>query len=180
MRLKTIITLFLLFLAGSLLSSASKIKVKDLNPRFREFLNLAHYIMLDQERDVFMKLENDRERDIFVRTFWKQRDPTPGTPENEYKDEIIERFKYANKYLGRETPKDGWRTARGMMYIILGPPDSKENFVEQKGIYPTHVWYYYGDTSKGLPTYFALVFFQRDCTKKSWRLLPHWLMYLSL
>jgi len=161
MRLRILSTVLLLLLAGSLLSYASKTKVKDLNPRFREFLNLAHYIMLDQERDVFMKLENDRERDIFVRSFWKQRDPTPGTPENEYKDEIIERFKYANKYLGRETPKDGWRTARGMMYIILGPPDSKENFVEQKGIYPSHVWYYYGDTAKGLPPHFALVFFQR-------------------
>jgi GWxTD domain-containing protein len=159
---KTLLTLLVIvFAAGSFLYPQEKVKRKDLAAHHQNFLDLTQYIMTDQEKDVFMILTSDLDRDIFIESFWKHRDPTPGTPENEYKEEIVQRYEYANKYLARETVREGWKTDRGMFYIILGPPDSKESFVEQKGVYPTEVWYYYGDTSKGLPTYFALVFYQR-------------------
>ena len=47
------------------------------------------YIITPKERDVFLKLETDRERDIFLEAFWKQRDPSSGTPRNEFKEENI-------------------------------------------------------------------------------------------
>ena len=83
-------------LGTSLLFSAQKIKEENLFPKYREFLKLTRYIILPQEEEVFMQLVNDRDRDIFIETFWKQRDPTAGTPENEYKEGHIKRFRYAN------------------------------------------------------------------------------------
>lgn len=154
------IVLIVLFLCN-VLSAGKKIKPKDLPPKHQRFLKLTQYIITEEEKDVFMQLNSERERDIFIESFWKQRDPTPGTPENEYREKIIERFNHANKYLGRETVREGWKTDRGRIYIILGPPQSKERFIGKKGIYPTVVWYYYGEDRKKLPPQFALVFYQR-------------------
>jgi GWxTD domain-containing protein len=154
------IILFSLLLAAFLFPN-QEVKEKDLNPKYKDFLNLTRYIIRDVEKDVFMRLGNDRDRDVFIETFWKMRDPTSGTPENEYKDEHFRRFDYANKYFGRSTTREGWRTDMGMIYIILGEPVSKDRFPATKDIYPCEVWYYYGDRSKGLPPHFGLVFFQR-------------------
>lgn len=155
--------LFCLFLA-CFLFSAEQIKEKDLPEKYREFLKLTRYIMLPQEKDVFLQLTAERDRDIFIQTFWKQRDPTPGTPDNEFKEEHIERLNYANKHFGRSSPREGWMTDQGRFHIILGPPRSIERFYGTLGIHPCEVWYYYGEKEKGLPAYFALVFFQRGGT----------------
>jgi len=141
--------------------SGQKIGEKDLSPKYRDWLELGSYILLPAERDVFMKLATDRDRDIFIEAFWKQRDPTPETPQNEFRDEHLKRFQYANSNLNRGTPREGWMTDMGRMHIILGAPTSIERFDSAYGIHPCQVWYYYGDTAKGLPGYFALVFFQR-------------------
>ncbi len=149
------------FFCACLLFPGQKVNEKDLAPRYQEWLKLVSYIVRPEEREVFLRLTNDRERDLFIETFWKQRDPTPGTPQNEYKDEHMRRFNHANQRYGRNTPREGWMTDQGRMYIILGEPVSKEIF-ETSGIYPAEVWTYYGDKTKGLPTQFNLVFFQRS------------------
>jgi GWxTD domain-containing protein len=162
MKVKRHIAILIFLFLTSLLFSTQKIKEKDLSEKYREWLKLTSYIILPQEKEVFMRLENDRDRDVFIETFWKHRDPTPGTPQNEYKDEHLKRFAYANKYYRRGTPREGWMTDMGRMHIILGPPISIERFEGSQGIYPCQVWYYYGDKAKGLPTHFALVFWQRE------------------
>jgi len=140
--------------------SADKIREKDLSPQYQEWLKVVTYIIRPEEKDVFLRLANDRERDLFIQTFWKMRDPTPGTPQNEFQEEHMRRFIHANKRYGRNTPREGWMTDMGRIYIILGEPTSVEVF-EVSGIYPAEVWTYYGDQTKGLPTQFNLVFFQR-------------------
>ncbi len=136
-------------------------KEKSLSEKYEEWLKLVSYIILPQEKEVFFLLTNDRDRDIFIQSFWKQRDPTPGTPQNEYQEEHIKRFQYANKHFSRGTPREGWMTDMGRIHILLGPPKSIERFEGVAGIHPCQVWYYYGDTAKKLPPHFALVFFQR-------------------
>jgi GWxTD domain-containing protein len=161
---KSALLAFSIFIILTFAFSQPKVRENDLSPQYRDWLKLTAYIILPMENEVFMKLENDRDRDIFIESFWKQRDPTPGTPENEYKDELIKRFNYANKEFHKGAPRDGWMTDMGKFYIILGPPNSKEDFDMMSDIYPCRVWYYYGDTAKGLPTYFALVFFKKRGT----------------
>ncbi len=146
----------------SLLFSSQKQKEKDLPPKYQEWLNLTTHIIFPEEKDVFLELQNDRDRDLFIRSFWRQRDPTPGTPQNEYKDEHLERFKYVNTFFRRGTTRDGWRTDMGRIYMILGPPVSTEKFDNVMGVYPCQVWSYYGDRNKGFPTNFTILFFKRN------------------
>jgi GWxTD domain-containing protein len=81
------------------------------------------YIIQPEERDAFQRLETDGERDEFINQFWQRRDPTPGTPENEFKDEHYRRIAYANLHFPTATGKAGWKTDRGRIYIRFGPPD---------------------------------------------------------
>jgi GWxTD domain-containing protein len=121
----------------------------------------ATYILTPREREVFLQLQTDQERDIFIEAFWKQRDPTPGTPANEFKTEHHRRISYANEFLGRETTRPGWMTDRGRIYILLGAPLDISRFEGETFVYPAQIWSYKGDPEFGLPSYFNLVFFKR-------------------
>lgn len=122
------------------------------------------YIIAPTERDVFRKLQTDRERDLFIEAFWKHRDPTPATPENEFKTEHYRRINYANHFLGRESPTEGWRTDRGRIYIILGEPNDINRMTGMQGLYDCEIWFYQGKTDMGLPPGFNLVFFRENNT----------------
>ena len=82
------------------------------------------WIISDEERKAFKQLSNDEERDQFIEAFWQRRDPTPDTEENEFKEEHYRRIEYANEHFPAGIP--GWRTDRGRMYIMYGPPDEIE------------------------------------------------------
>jgi GWxTD domain-containing protein len=160
--MRTAIRLALLVLLAGLPAAGQKFAEKDLPRKYQDWLNLVAYHIQPVEKDVFLKLTNDRDRDVFIETFWKQRDPTPGTPENEYRDEIIKRFQYVNEFLGRTTTREGWRTDMGRIYMILGPPASIERFDATLGLVPCQAWSYYGDARRDLPPQFILLFYQRS------------------
>jgi GWxTD domain-containing protein len=151
----------ILLLAVALVFPAEKkVNPSTLALKYREWLKLTAYIIKDSERDVFMRLANDEERDAFIEAFWKQRDPTPATPENEFKDDIIKRFTEANKKFRFGSTREGWMTDRGRFYIILGPPASVESDPGDNDVYPYEIWSYYGGPEKGIPNHFCLVFYQ--------------------
>jgi len=150
-----------LILKPSVGNKKDEVSINSLNEKYKKWLELVHYIITREEKEIFFKLKNNRERDIFIKLFWKQRDPTPGTPENEFKEELIKRFNYANKYFKYGSGKPGWRTDRGMIYIILGPPVSRHNYINVPGLYPIKVWSYYGKKEWGLPPFFYIVFYQK-------------------
>jgi GWxTD domain-containing protein len=118
------------------------------------------YILTPLEKDVFLKLRTDRERDLFIEAFWRHRDPTPDSPENEFKAEHDRRIEYANRYLGRDAPVPGWKTDRGRMYILLGEPGEIQRFQGKSGVYDCESWFYQGKTDLGLPAGFYLLFFK--------------------
>lgn len=120
----------------------------------------AVYIISPAERSVFLKLQTDRERELFIEAFWRQRDPTPGTPENEFKTEHFRRIAYANRTYGRDTSRPGWKTDRGRIYIILGDPQDIERYEGKSSTYDAEVWFYQGKTNLGLPPAFHVVFFK--------------------
>jgi GWxTD domain-containing protein len=133
--------------------------------RYQQWLTEeAVYIIAPRERDVFLALKTDRERDIFIEAFWKQRDPSPGTERNEFKEEHYRRLAYANSVYGRSTPLPGWKTDRGRIHIILGPPKNIESYDHVTNVFPTEIWFYLGDPDLGLPTGFNVIFFKKEGT----------------
>jgi len=99
---------------------------KEISKTYKKWLDEdVRWIITDEERAAFKQLSNDEERDQFIEQFWLRRDPTPDTAENEYKEEHYRRIAYANEHFAAGIP--GWRTDRGRMYIMYGPPDSIES-----------------------------------------------------
>jgi GWxTD domain-containing protein len=95
---------------------------QELSKTYKKWLDEdVRWIITDQEKSAFMQLSNDEERDQFIEAFWQRRDPTPDTEENEFKEEHYRRIAYANEHFAAGIP--GWKTDRGRMYIVFGPPD---------------------------------------------------------
>ncbi|MBC7362161.1 MAG: GWxTD domain-containing protein [Candidatus Aminicenantes bacterium] len=143
----------------------TKEKQPPLPEKYRKWLEEeVVYIITPVEKEIFLKLKNDRERELFIEAFWKHRDPIPETEENEFKIEHYRRIEYANKYFGREATKPGWKTDRGRIYIILGPPNDIQRIEGKSEIYNCEIWFYQGKTDLGLPPGFNLLFFQEKGT----------------
>jgi GWxTD domain-containing protein len=94
------------------------------------------YIITDEEKSAFKRLQTDEERQQFVEQFWLRRDPTPDSIENEYKEEHYRRIAYASYVYASGIP--GWKTDRGMIYITCGPPDEVESHPAVGGETPAH------------------------------------------
>lgn len=107
---------------------------------FRKWLNQdVVYIISDVEKAAFNHLNTDEERWKFIEQFWLRRDPTPGTPQNEYQEEHYRRIGYANDHFATATAA-GWTTDRGRIYIQFGPPDDLED--HPSGAFPFQRWTY--------------------------------------
>jgi GWxTD domain-containing protein len=99
---------------------------KELETPYRKWLNEdVVYIITDEEKTAFKRLATDEEREQFIEQFWLRRDPTPDTEENEFKEEHYRRIAYSNDHYASGIP--GWKTDRGRIYIIYGPPDEIES-----------------------------------------------------
>jgi GWxTD domain-containing protein len=81
------------------------------------------YISTPAERKALKKLVTAEEVSAYMDEFWKRRDPTPDTPENELKDEYSRRFMHADTSFGYRQRGEGWKTDMGRVYILYGPPD---------------------------------------------------------
>jgi GWxTD domain-containing protein len=99
---------------------------KEMESAYKKWLSdEVPYIITDTERAAFKKLSTDDEREQFVEQFWERRNPNPGSPENEFKEEYYRRIAYANEHYASGIP--GWRTDRGRIYIMYGPADEIES-----------------------------------------------------
>jgi GWxTD domain-containing protein len=98
---------------------------KELETPYKKWLQEdVAYIITDEERTAFKRLQTDEEREQFIEQFWLRRDPTPDTVENEFKEEHYRRIQYANDHFASGIP--GWKTDRGRIYIVFGPPDERD------------------------------------------------------
>jgi GWxTD domain-containing protein len=84
----------------------------------------ALYIITPKEKEEFLKLKTIEEAEDFIEKFWKRRDPTPETEENEFRETYYERIAFANEHF--TSGIGGWRTDRGMVHIMYGKPDKIE------------------------------------------------------
>lgn len=90
-----------------------------LDPQSRQFLDYMSYIILPVEEKIFREMPPE-DRGEFIRDFWARRDPDPLTPENEYRTIFYNRLAVADR--AYRVGKPGWKTDRGRIYILLGPP----------------------------------------------------------
>lgn len=112
------------------------------DPYMRWLKEDVAYIVSDPERTAFLQLLTKEEREHFIEQFWLRRDPTPGTPENKFKEEHYRRIAYANERFGWKQLA-GWKTDRGRIYIVYGPPEEMESHPSGQGGSPSfEKWLY--------------------------------------
>ena len=99
------------------------------------------YLISEREREIFLVLETEEERDAFVEAFWRRRDPNPATPQNEFREDYQERLDYVNRYFGYDSPLPGWKSDRGRIYLKLGPPHDVQRFPSDRNLVPTELWF---------------------------------------
>jgi GWxTD domain-containing protein len=93
-----------------------------LDTPYKQWLNEdVIYIISPEERNAFGQLATNEEREQFIEQFWLRRSTNPDLPDNEFKEEHYRRIAYANEHYASGIP--GWKTDRGHMYIVWGPPD---------------------------------------------------------
>ena len=110
---------------------------------YKKWLNQdVAYIITDAERAAFKGLQTDAEREHFIEQFWLVRDPTPGTVENEFKQEHYRRIAYANTRFSTKDELPGWKTDRGRIYITYGPPDEIEDHPSTPAKDASQAWRY--------------------------------------
>ncbi|HKQ98941.1 MAG TPA: GWxTD domain-containing protein [Candidatus Polarisedimenticolia bacterium] len=81
----------------------------------------VRWLMDENEAKAFKALRTDEERQAFAKTFWEKRDPTPGTPANEYMEIFWKRVEQADKVY-KDMIRQGSTTDLGRVFLLLGPP----------------------------------------------------------
>lgn len=76
-----------------------------------------------------------------ILSFWKGRDPSPETAENELMDEFYKRVSFANKYF-KQCQNKGWKSDKGKVYIQNGQPLTVYRLYSQTKQNAYEVWKY--------------------------------------
>src|SRR5689334_1308478 len=100
--------------------------LKELDNAYRQWLTEdVTYIITPEERNAFLQLDTNEEREQFIEQFWLRRSSNPDLPDNDFKEEHYRRIAYANEHYASGIP--GWKTDRGRIYIIWGAPDEVDS-----------------------------------------------------
>jgi len=124
----------------------------DLAPKYRAWLEEVAPLISERERQVFLSLTRDYQRDDFIQRFWDVRDPFPQTPRNELRDAWEERLQKARERFGNVTEE------RARVLLIHGEPGHVFRSRCSEVVLPLEVWAY--DHTERIRRSFALVFVQ--------------------
>ena len=81
----------------------------------------AGALLTDAEKREYRSLPDDLGRREWVVRFWERLDPTPQSPENEWKLEFYRRVQYCEAAFSTEEVR-GSLSERGRVFLLLGPP----------------------------------------------------------
>ncbi len=140
-----------------------------ISAKHREFMDIVAYIIDRNEKRIFGSLTTEWQRKRFIEAFWKRRDPILVTPENEFHIEHMRRWQYVNDVLARDTPMPGWRTDRGRVYLVNGPPFRVHRYPNTQQLWPLEVWEYRDSPRPGMPSFYQIIFFKPRVFNE-WRL----------
>jgi GWxTD domain-containing protein len=104
-----------------------------------EAIEELRYIASPSELDA-MRRAPEPEKEKLFKQFWKKRDPTPSTEENEQEIEYYRRVEYTNEHFSTQQP--GWMTDRGMIYIKYGEPSEIIRNLIPANQKPYEIWIY--------------------------------------
>lgn len=103
----------------------------------QKYFDQIKYVATEQERKIYWQLSDDGKQN-FLLEFWKAKDPTPGTPENEFMMEHFRRMAYC-----REKFPGGLNSDMAKIYIKYGSPmEVSRDVFTAKINRPVEIWTY--------------------------------------
>ncbi len=113
-----------------------KTRIAALPDKHRQFLLDTEPILQTSERDAFLRLETDAQRDAFIEDFWRRRDIADGTTNHAARARYFERLEYVKENF------EAVASDRGKVYLLQGPPAEVYN-VNCTSLYqPIEIWRY--------------------------------------
>lgn len=97
-----------------------------------KWIDQIQILMTEQEKSDYKKLKSEDDKQKFVEQFWARRDPSPGTPENEYRKNYEANFAQVNTMMKNER---GFETDMGQTLLLLGKPADQKQEGGQSGTY---------------------------------------------
>ncbi len=132
-----------------------------LRPRHQRWLEDVELLMSDVEREVFLGLGEDYQREDFIRRFWRVRDPYPQTARNELRESWEDRVRIARELFG------GLDSEQAEMVLQFGEPTRRVTLTCP--ITRTLEVWYYDQGSDRITGYFTLVFVGVRSAGRLWR-----------
>jgi len=114
------------------------------------------YLATGEELDEYDARDAEGKR-AFLIEFWGSRDLNPSTPVNEFREEFIARFQYANDNFATPTQPEGWKTDQGRIYITYGNPDDTVNHIMEGATGKPWVEWVYNQIGEQGNAYFIFV-----------------------
>ncbi|RLD66531.1 MAG: hypothetical protein DRI84_04570 [Bacteroidetes bacterium] len=108
-----------------------------------EMFEVSKSIAAQVNIDSYEKLKDIDSKRKFLFDFWKVRDQSPDTPQNEFKEEYMERVEFVEvRY--KTFVRRGVKTDRGRVYLMYAEPDEIDYFPSEYNMKPHEIWYYHG------------------------------------
>ncbi len=111
--------------------------IADLDKAINQLIYIASSKQIDYIKDG--KTRDEKMKRYIA--FWKSVSPTPNSDDNPVFDEYYRRINYADEHFSQYI--EGWKTDRGMVFILLGPPDNVDRHPFNIDSKPYEVWEYY-------------------------------------
>lgn len=106
-----------------------------------DHFDMARYISTKNERDIWNSLSGSESKRKFLTKFWRDRDEDQNSAFNEYYAEYKQRVMISNEQF-RTAYQPGWRSDRGRVYILYGPPDYVDRRLNESDMKPHVIWRY--------------------------------------
>jgi Ca-activated chloride channel family protein len=104
--------------------------------KYRDFLTITEIIMTEDEREVFLQIKENYQRDKFIDAFWRRRSFDPQGLRTDYRAVYTHRVQLAMSEFG------DLHNDRAKMFVINGPPNAVIP-IDCPDVYvPIQIWYY--------------------------------------
>jgi Ca-activated chloride channel family protein len=133
--------------------------------KYHDFLTLTELIITEDEKEVFLQIKEDYQRDKFIENFWKRRSLDSLGLRTDYRAVYTRRVQQAIEQFG------DLHNDRAKVFVLQGPPDAVIPIECEEVYVPLQIWYY--ERMEVLRTKLYLIFYKPYG-------MPPWKMWLPL
>jgi len=104
--------------------------------KYRDFLELVDLIITEDEREVFLEIGDDLQRNKFIEAFWKRRSIDPRGLRTDFQAVYTQRYQLAKEQF------PNLHSEMAKIFLLNGAPDALVR-VDCEGVFvPLQIWYY--------------------------------------